>query len=93
MGMDIYCPKTGCGEPVDMDYLHDVADEQGRTYTEVVHDFQARGCEALGESHAVRAASNDSFRAEVMASMFDLLGDDVDGAAAMMEDAEYLGLF
>lgn len=83
--MDIYCPKGACAEPVDMAYLHDVADEQGRTYTEVVHDFQSRGCEALGWTHSDNGEPAAE-RAAIMDAMFDLLGDDVDGAAAMMED-------
>jgi hypothetical protein len=63
-----------------MDYLHDVAAEQNRTYTEVMRDFQQRGCEALGESHG-EGESNPYADA-----LYDLLGDDLDGAAAMMED-------
>lgn len=82
--MDIYCPKRGCAEPVEMDYLHDVAEENDTTFTTVLHDFQRSGCEAIGMSHST--GNDPSGRAEVMDAMFDLLGDDVDGAAAMMED-------
>lgn len=76
--MDVYCGK--CSEPVDMDYFHDAADEQGRTYKEVSRDFQQRGCEALGWSHGEGQAN------PYADALYDLLGDDMDGAAAMMDD-------
>ena len=85
--MDIYCPR--CSEPVDPDYFHDVAEENGTSYAEVARDFQQRGCVALGEPRCERA---DDLRHEVMGAMFDLLGDDIDGAASMMDDFEYMGL-
>lgn len=80
--MDIYCPKMGCGEVVDMDYLHDVAEETNSTYTAVMRDFQQRGCLALGDTHS----ENGSDRGVYAEALYDLLGDDLDGAAAMMED-------
>lgn len=76
--MDHYCSK--CSEPVDNDYFHDVAEESGRTYQEVAADFRQRGCEALGESHGEGEAN------PYADALYDLLGDDMDGAAAMMED-------
>ena len=88
--MDIYCPKSGCGEPLDNDYLHDVVDEGLHPdYRAALRAFQSQGCTAVGLTHS---EGNDNGRAEVMSAMFDLLGDDADGAAAMMEDFEYLGL-
>jgi hypothetical protein len=75
---DLSCPK--CSEPVENDYLHDIAEEQDRTYKEVLRDFQNRGCEAIGESHG-EGGSNP-----YAAAMYDLFGDDVDGAINMMED-------
>lgn len=76
--MDLYCSK--CSEPVDNDYFHDRADEIGSTYREVAADFRVRGCEALGWSHGEGAAN------PYADALYDLLGDDMDGAAAMMED-------
>lgn len=84
--MDVYCPKANCGEPVDMDYFHDVAADLGSDYTTVMRDFQKRGCEALGEQHTERD-TDAGFYAE---ALYDLLGDDMDGAAAMMEDYAHL---
>ncbi len=83
--MDIYCPK--CGEPTDNDSIHDAVNEGiFDSYVEGLHAFQSQGCEAFGWKHGnINAA-----RAEAMSAMFDLLGDDVDGAAAMMEDFDYM---
>lgn len=87
--MDIYC--TRCSEPIDMDYLHDLVEEgMYANFKEALHAFQTKGCEALGEPQCERS---DSLRAAAMGAMFDLLGDDVDGAAAMMDDFEYMGAF
>ena len=73
-----------------MDYLHDLVEEgMYANFQEALHAFQTKGCEALGEPKCER--SND-LKGEVMGAMFDLLGDDVDGAAAMMEDFEYFGM-
>ena len=81
--MDIYCGT--CAEPVELDFLHDVAEEKNTTFDRVLHEFQSIGCPAVGYAHSevtdVRADT-----AMAMGALFDLLGDDVDGAAAMMED-------
>ena len=88
--MDVYCVR--CGEPWDNDTFHDAAQEQGKTYTEVMRDFQSRGCIAIGWQ-ATECERQPSQRTEVMSMLFDLLGDDVDGAMVEMEDAEMMGLF
>jgi hypothetical protein len=75
---DLYCSK--CSEPTENDYLHDIADEQNRTYSEVLRDFQVRGCEALGDSHGQGSAN------PYADALYDLMGDDVDGVINMMED-------
>lgn len=85
--MDIYCPK--CSEPWEIDTLHDVADEQGSSFGEVREDFYRRGCAAIG-TRCNPATVGDASPA--IAAAYDLLGDDVDGAASMLEDAEHLGL-
>lgn len=76
--MDVYCSK--CSEPVDMDYFHDIAEQNGTDYQTVMRDFQQRGCEALGESHG------DMGPNPYADALYDLLGDDMDGAASMMQD-------
>jgi hypothetical protein len=82
---DIACPQ--CGEPWDMDELHDVP---GKSFTEAYHDFQVRGCEVFDSSHN---SEPNTQRAAVASVLMDLLGDDVDGLAVELEDAEYFGYF
>ncbi len=86
--MDIFCPK--CAEPVELDYLHTVADDNDTTFDVELGRFQTLGCEAIGASHN---PNRDTGRASAAAAMYDLLGDDIDGAAAMLEDFEALGYF
>lgn len=81
--MDVYCPK--CGEPCDMDYFHDVADEKGSTYTAVMRDFQQRGCVAVDFGFCV-PNEEGATRAMYADALYDLLGDDMDGAASMLAD-------
>lgn len=94
--MDVYCPK--CSEPWDLDTLHEeveerngaLADSLRRPYdveiAEVRADFRRRGCEAFGSRHSDHVAS------PIVSEVLDLLGDDLDGAAALLEDAELLGI-
>jgi hypothetical protein len=86
--VDIYCPK--CGEPWDNDTIHDVADARNTTYAVVSRDFRRRGCEAIGTSH--NEATIRSTRADYAAIAYHILGDDMDGASSMVDDADYFGL-
>ncbi len=83
--MDIFCRR--CGEPWDIAELHDT--EDGLTYDEAVERFNTEGCGAVfgGECAPV-----DGLRTSAAGVLADLLGDDVDGQAAMMEDCEAVGL-
>lgn len=76
--MDVYCPR--CGEPIDPYEFHDYAAEVDTTYAEVAAQFRAIGCEALGMRCGYQVAHPG------IAAMYDLLGDDMDGAASMFED-------
>lgn len=80
--MDIHCPR--CGEPVDNDELHSIAQSDGRSYQDVAAQFRTHGCAALGYKH--NADTMDSNRALLASAAYDLLGEDMDGAAAMLED-------
>jgi hypothetical protein len=82
--MDIMCPR--CGEPWENDTLHEAAAEQGSTYKEVHRDFQSRGCIAIGWQSTQCEATLDRGRREKLAILAELMGDDVDGIAAMTED-------
>jgi hypothetical protein len=84
--MDIPCPN--CGEPWDNDELHWHARDFDSTYDEVRKDFQKRGCEALDAKCVPGRTNQGAVAAEIHA----LMGDDLDGVASMMEDAQGLGL-
>ncbi len=115
--MDIYC--TTCGEPWDMDTLHDVIDERMRAgdlpttkfpgvlhgeeykayraiydsnYEIVRSDFYRNGCKAMDGYGSSWCEPKPSLRTDAMSMFIDVMGDDLDGIASMMEDAEYLGL-
>lgn len=120
--MDVYCTK--CGEPWDMESIHDEVEMRfidkprpwmipnndlpdgvyelkhdqtiyEKCLNEVKNDFVRRGCVALGgdvewcNSHSRKPNS----RAEISALAFELMGNDIDGVASEMDDAEYFGLF
>jgi hypothetical protein len=86
--MDIYCTK--CGEPWDVIGITDEAEEFGLTPAEMHAKFRREGCEAMGTSHSgigeVNRVVNGVDVISAMSALNDMLGDDVDGAAAMMED-------
>ncbi len=85
--MDLIC--VNCAEPWDNDCLHDEAEARGTTYKVVAAEFRARGCEALATAYgATSCQRSDSFKAQAAGAMYDLLGDDMDGAAAMLEDLD-----
>lgn len=100
--MDIYCPK--CGEPWELDTLHDEVSERlnGRSVTDeyyqgefrkVMRDFQTKGCMALDGGTVCAPTISGQPRADIAAVAYELLGDDIDGAASMLDDAESMGLF
>ena len=76
---DIYCPR--CGEPWDVDSVqHAFTPEERERF------WSGQGCPCcFGEEVKERP-----FRAEAMSVIADVLGDDIDGMAAEMEDLEYL---
>lgn len=76
--MDIRCPT--CGEPWDLDTLHD--NDLGLPFTEAYRRFRAEGCGAVLFNPECTPGAADPALAELAA----LLGDDVDGYAALTED-------
>jgi len=88
--MDILCPR--CGEPWDNDTIHDevsVRREVGEPadYHNVAAEFRLRGCHTFRESIGpVVCKENDSQAAVTAGVLYDLLGDDMDGAASMLAD-------
>lgn len=81
--MDLRCAR--CAEPIDNDELHCVAEERGTTYALVAREFRANGCVAVT---GTVCEPSDSIMASAAGAMYDLLGDDMDGAAAMLDDFE-----
>lgn len=75
--MDIYCPI--CGEPWDLYELHNTT----LPFKLARQDFSIKGCEVFGTSHNSIPDTDTAMKSAVL---FDLLGDDIDGIAAEMED-------
>ena len=84
--MDIRCGI--CAEPWDLDSLHDEADYRGVSFDDIRRDFTRNGCIALGGDKCERTDAG-----YIVSELADILGDDVDGLASILEDAESLGIF
>ena len=83
--MDLLCPK--CSEPWDNDTLHEMVEEGAfPNYDAAAKDFRKNGCETFGSSHNAALAKGRPFAAQAASALYDILGDDMDGAAAMLED-------
>jgi hypothetical protein len=85
--MDVYCRR--CGEPWGFDSLHEEADGSGRSFGAVSKDFRANGCRAFTSFGPLSCEPADDVDPRI-GLMYDLLGSDLDGAAAMLEDLGYL---
>ena len=79
--MDIKCHR--CGEPWEIDTFHDVASERGTSFDSEVRRFRTKGCVATGW---VGQCENSYPNGDAILALGDLLGDDVDGLAALLED-------
>jgi hypothetical protein len=99
--MDIYCPK--CGEPWDIDSLHGEVEVRladfpnhssyEKTFEIVRKDFYRRGCPAVSGRCSTPDTTTDSTfgltRAEASSSLMEMLGDDIDGVASMLDDMRF----
>ena len=91
--MDLYCQK--CSEPWDFwhvqsdmdDELEDFADDGTKPS---VRFKNGEGCPAC--DWGKKAPKTPNMRAQAMKVTMDLLGDDIDGVAAMMDDFEAMGM-
>lgn len=83
--MDIHCVK--CGEPIDLMELHDIP---GKTWRQAKDAFFTLGCEGIGMTCSEPPSNPKA--ANISSIAHDLLGDDIDAIAGMMEDAEIMGL-
>ena len=77
--MDLYCPK--CGEPWDNEEIHYLAEANGTTYANEAAAFRRDGCRVFGT-----ACNPDNSAHPGIGALYDILGDDMDGAAAMFDD-------
>ena len=82
--MDLYCPK--CAEPWDNDSLHDAAKENGTTYNTLPTCSAARDAWLSVPSHGEGKAHPG------IAIVYELSGDDMDGAASDLEDFMAMGM-
>lgn len=71
-----------------------------RYYAQVRQEFYSKGCNALltfmgrvSADWCVRPDTPGLQRGDAMSALADLMGDDLDGIASMMDDAEYMGMF
>ena len=86
--MDIYC--TNCGEPWEL-WNDDVP--EFTCLGEPAYKKAKRGaCPACNGAPA-KAGRSGSMQAMATAALADILGDDDDGIASMLEDFEYIGGF
>lgn len=85
--MDIYCPV--CSEPMDVLELHTFTGDTAADFDDARRIFFSDGCGTLYNSPC---AKNRTLRSEATLALVDVMGDDVDGIAAMLEDLEYEGL-
>jgi len=84
--MDIICPR--CGEPLELDALHDNPEDLPFKQALEVFRNPARGCGQLFDGRPCE--DRYSLEAARMAgALFDLYGDDVDGVASDLEDLGY----
>jgi hypothetical protein len=75
---DVYCPR--CGEPWDTYEFHDVP---GLSFQEAYELFRKIGCRVFDTGHN----PTPNYRLAAMArATYDLLGDDIDGAASELGD-------
>ena len=96
--MDVYCVK--CGEPWEIDSLHEEVAARAdmghpmATFNVVRDDFYSLGCAALDTAFGSvdcepQGTLNGDGRLSASAAMgvlTELLGDDIDGVASMMDD-------
>ena len=86
--LGINCTK--CGEPWELDSFHDIP---GLDYPTATQRFAVIGCAVFGVECYDDPSESDLSRASASSVLMDILGDDLDGVASMLDDLEYLGIF
>lgn len=86
--MDVFCQK--CGEPWDVFSVSEFRlAEDGGTRKDFLAGKGCPSCDWGQDQDAVE--STPSMRTMLMEATADLLGDDIDGIASAMDDAEWMG--
>ena len=81
--MDLPC--INCGEPWDMDYvLHEAPHEFTRTHGRI---DRCPACPATGRP---RLSAAKRAQLDAVATLADILGDDIDGLVAELEDLGFV---
>jgi hypothetical protein len=80
--MDLICPR--CAEPWDNDSLHE--NDAELPYDKAYKLFRTQGCGAIFEGVDCQPTANPA-----LAELADLLGDDSDGYAAVVDDFIHTG--
>lgn len=65
-------------------------DDYDKVFQEVSKQFRSKGCGIVFDGASCIGVDNS--RTMIASAMYDVLGDDMDGAAAEFEDAEMMGL-
>ena len=82
--MDVMC--TRCGEPFDLDDLDWLAESKEATAEELKATFFRDGCESM-LSNGRKTCKRDRL-SSVRFDLSDLMGDDIDGYASLMEEVD-----
>jgi len=85
--MDIYC--LNCGEPFEVTEVYD--DPTGFEFGASRGQIKSCPC-CHGKKEAAVTDPKQKARLNNIALMAELLGDDVDGLASMIDDFDYVGL-
>lgn len=84
----------GCNEPWDAYEVQQcLAEELDITPAQALALFQRKGCEAFPGAQCAVDRDAANLRGAATAALFELMPDDADGVAAMLEDAEHMGMF
>lgn len=93
--MDLYCQK--CAEPWDFWHVQDPdcmdaeTEDYGPNGEKPSERFKnGEGCPAC--DWGKKAPKTPNLRSMAMSACMDILGDDIDGVAAMMDDFDYAGM-
>lgn len=97
-GIPYYLPEADpWGTPRKEKNPEYVETDYQKVYGKVSQEFRAKGCEALSEAYDGKCSTPSTgvdrtfglTRQQAAGALYDILGDDMDGAAAMLEDMGY----